>query len=845
MKFNFKKIATVFASAVMLGSTLGFAAAANYPAPFVAGGSADVAVIVGDLAATSDYLAAANVGSALATELASQTATGGSTTTSVSGEAVVLSTGNTKLYFNDTINKATSKATLSKTELPVLLKDGTLVDDAGTSYDYSQKIIVNTKYIAYGTSGSDIDDPTLYVDLGAAQASPVYNMSITFEKDVNITSGDVRGNTITMFGQDYTIGAGSDAAAGTPILYLYGAGDTVTLNEGETTTATVAGTEYTVEIVGISSSEAVSLRVDGGTVKEIAEGASSKAGDLNIYVKSAFYSAKEASSNYAELSLGSEKITLTDLQNIKTGTDDTSIYESHVDLETSGGKLSKIVMSVAATDSTLDSAEIGDSFTDTVFGTFKLEYGGSKDDLKSDDRDHIMVDTDNSENAKVTFTSDLTGTEYTLNYAHDGDGVTTTARPNLADTSNKTIHVLENETVYKNEYMVVNSGDDGRILKLTGISMASGGSTTDKVTFKDVISGEDHSATGNFTAGPRTLTIGGEDYTIHANKTEAHVKWNSGATLAIFPRIKLANGGWIAFLKDTNLSIGTYIFPSGYSTVTSETLTFGGVANISKGASLTYSDWNWTREVIENYSFHLTGLDIENDGDVDCNFSYMKGPTILFMEEKKDGDTYGDAICVPLTTTGTTELAIDTPLFGDLDGRGASRLVTWTSDTYTSSAMDAYGTYVEKNTATGTNQKVDIYYPDEQMEMNIIIGASDAGITSSTSASDVTELGTPVYSDSEITQVQGRNLIVVGGSCINKVAANLLTGSTAALCGADFTTETTVSSGQYIIKVVESPYSSDKIAMLVAGYEAADTLSATNYLTTEKPASDVGTEIIA
>ena len=70
MKFNFRKIASVLASAVMLGSTAGFAAAAmNYPAPFVKLGVADVAVVVGGSAASSDYLAAVDLGQNLQAEL--------------------------------------------------------------------------------------------------------------------------------------------------------------------------------------------------------------------------------------------------------------------------------------------------------------------------------------------------------------------------------------------------------------------------------------------------------------------------------------------------------------------------------------------------------------------------------------------------------------------------------------------------------------------------------------------------------------------------------------------------------------------------------------------------------
>jgi len=95
MKFNFRKIASVFASVVMLGSTVGIAAAANYPAPFVAGGAADVAIVYGTGAGISftDGLAASEIQSSLQYELGSQTASGGTTSAgTVSGEAKAIET---------------------------------------------------------------------------------------------------------------------------------------------------------------------------------------------------------------------------------------------------------------------------------------------------------------------------------------------------------------------------------------------------------------------------------------------------------------------------------------------------------------------------------------------------------------------------------------------------------------------------------------------------------------------------------------------------------------------------------------------------------------------------------
>ena len=80
-------------------------------------------------------------------------------------------------------------------------------------------------------------------------------------------------------------------------------------------------------------------------------------------------------------------------------------------------------------------------------------------------------------------------------------------------------------------------------------------------------------------------------------------------------------------------------------------------------------------------------------------------------------------------------------------------------------------------------------------------------------------------------------MIVVGGSCINTVAASLL-GSSSPLCGSDFTSITGVSNGEYLIETFAR--SGGKIATLVAGYEAADTTNAASALTTKNPEITVG-----
>ncbi len=90
---------------------------------------------------------------------------------------------------------------------------------------------------------------------------------------------------------------------------------------------------------------------------------------------------------------------------------------------------------------------------------------------------------------------------------------------------------------------------------------------------------------------------------------------------------------------------------------------------------------------------------------------------------------------------------------------------------------------------------------------------------------------------SEITSVEADNLIVVGGPCANKVAATVM-GQSGDQCAAGFT------EGKAMVKLYEQ--STGKVAMLVAGYSAADTRRATNVVAdyAKYKSSMKGTEVV-
>src|SRR6056297_2263818 len=69
MKFNFKKISAVIAGALVTGMTLGTAAAATYPTPFVEDGQANTAIVYGSDALSSDQVSAGNLQTDLQEEL--------------------------------------------------------------------------------------------------------------------------------------------------------------------------------------------------------------------------------------------------------------------------------------------------------------------------------------------------------------------------------------------------------------------------------------------------------------------------------------------------------------------------------------------------------------------------------------------------------------------------------------------------------------------------------------------------------------------------------------------------------------------------------------------------------
>jgi len=846
MKFNFKKITSVIASAVMLGSTMGFAAAVAYPAPFVQGGAANVGIVVGANAQNSDYLAAMGLGNALQAELAKQTATTTTTTATTTGEGVNMATSARGLYYGDAINVA--RTSLTSSELPNVLADGTFGDLTGTEYTYNQQITPGNTVTDFDTSGGDLDDPVLYLDVGTTATDPLYNYTLSFNKNLNVSDAtNVQGQKISILGVDYIIGAGSTNTT----LYLYGSGETIVVSQDEAQTVRVGDKDHVIELVTTTGTNTAKISVDGSTRSVVKSSRYQFPDDVVVYIKDVTHPSFQGDLRSVELIIGAKALKLENGKKAKTGADETSIKETNVVVNAADyGVISGFTVQVAMANSELDHLAIGDSFTDPVFGGLSVQFADVVPALDSEARGNIKVDTDNARFGYLTFTSARAGSagEQKITYVYDNDTTDSAVQPLLAHQTISSadkgqIKVVEGQNAKEGDWIVVNQGDSGVILEVDDIENDPDALNID-VTLTDAITGTSETKTlANGTGGfsKEVSMFGGTGYTIFANRagTSLNITWDSTTATTVFPRIKLKDGGYLALLTETTLANATsVILPNGDTTLTTT-----GTKISNETALHTVGEINWLTDN-SGGSAKIWGI----NGTTICNFTATNGPAVLFMEPKKwDDSTYGDFICVPLTATSgsSPEIKTGTPVISGTN----SGFVTFTSDTYKKQAVDQYGSLVTYEDRTNENGAATIAYPAAQMKVDAFFTEVGATVTPGSSGSgSVEELGSVAVTDSEVSSVQDRNLIVVGGSCINSVAAKIVGGS---YCGAAFTDATKgngtgVGADQFLIKVVDAATAggtTGRIAMLVAGYDAEDTTKAVEYLKNEKPKTDVGTEL--
>ena len=340
----------------------------------------------------------------------------------------------------------------------------------------------------------------------------------------------------------------------------------------------------------------------------------------------------------------------------------------------------------------------------------------------------------------------------------------------------------EGDSVYKDDYFVVTSGtaSDGSaksyLLQYKGADKQT--KTSPKIKFKNTGSGE-------------TL--------------EYSVSGVSAGTTGTIATIKL--GGY-SFIVQNASSVESDDFQldvdlDGGGSVGSNTVNFIDV----NGAQFAFA-------------FNLTGA---------ANASTSRGDEwVQITQTTPNGDDYDNVVPSTLNfnITVTTDPEVRTSFSG-------LTLKTPDGKSEIAYGYTSMGTFVTQKSPSSDPQEYVLNYPEKQRLPQVYFTAQ--GATSKTSTAKGEMVAVTVVDatklDSEVADVKAQNLIVVGGPCVNSVAAELLGNPTN--CAEGF------APGKARIKLVEN---AGKVAMLVAGYSGADTRLAGKVLA-HKADSLTGTEV--
>ena len=804
----------------------------------------DTLIVVGANAITQDVVGAINIGGALAQHGATTTVTSLAGATGAVTGGMSLATSTTPLYMYDDVTAA--RTTIAKGDLSVL-DSGVVQDDSGVDYKYDQYITLGTGAVTYNKE-ADMSDPVLSVNMTSLTATPLYTAKVVFNNAINMsdTTKAFGGNTIALFGKEYTIGSTSTNTK----LVLFGSGDAATLADGEETTVTVGGTSYTVKMIGVSSATIAVISVDGDS-RSLTKGSSYNIKGLDIYVNDLYFFSKEGSVSSAKLSFGSSRITLEHQQAVKTGTADTTVEGT---LVTIGGsaEVATIEVAVAAADTSTAFLQEGTSFVDPVFGSFKLAFSGINPSLADSGRDEIKVTTSGNDRATVTAT-DYNGYTKSIDFARDSAPATMSTELSFQDVNQYNYNVVEGAAVTKSHYLVADAGDFSHLFQVTGLSSLT--TTSAKATLKDVFSGTSYEITLNST-GQGSKVIDGQVY--YANVTASTVPtleltWGSGATNAntgdkttVFPGIKLKNGEYLYLTaKEQAVTIAdtdkTFKLPSGSAggtagDITIVNATVGGHFNITVTSPAATHTGAASYQVLVGSQYY----NITRTSGTAATISLSSGttgtsitqPAVMVMEEKDDNSAYNTVVVQTSDDTDSIKVSSTVLISGANSGGKSS-----TSDSSVTRYVDLFGALVSVD--IDSDGTVTMLYPDTQAIAGVYALETAAavpavGVASATGTGTVNQPslnGGVSKVDTEITSADKteKNLILVGGPAANALVAEL------AAANKTHSMDTWMADlvGKYVIQAVEDAFAEGKTAIVVAGYEYAQTQAASLKLATE------------
>ena len=816
MKFSFKKISAVIAGALITGMTLGTASAATYPNPFVENGQANTAVVYGSDAMSSDQVAAGNI----QTDLQDELDIGGSTPTTSSGLGDEYSLVTEDLVLDESFGDSLSDR---DDELPVLLAEDTLEDESGDDNEdeviYEQELsyegmvkyapLSDSEDYAVNTDESGDELPVLHIDQSGGEA---YNLTVEFQDTIDATAYD-DSESITIANKELTFDP--QMVPEDEELVLFESKNTITVNAGES--ETVDGD--TIEVVGAdtdSDPTTATLLINGEQYQ--VEAGDKEAG---YYVSEIFSQTVPTQTASVKLFAGSNEWVIEDFGQLADIEVEGEALDG-VQVKTDGNatNLNSLEFVVTPSDMEADEKsylEVGEELVDPLFGSFKMLFDSVEPELKADSKGTVNLDV-SSGTVDLTFTN-MGGNEFSISPMEindDDDAVISHEDWYTAATYDS----LEEGDIF------IASEDTGKedemtyIYKVRNIDAGDDTDGDEEIEFEELISGNVVKVDDNEEIRDTGLQVA--DF----EDTEASIELlDMGDNAAsvnneLFTRegmsIKLVKGAEIDATSvgsaPNTLEINGVNYTANTGTALNDSLYAAGYETDVQG------------DIVQINGFQVNSLNTYGDADANATSG------VLFGEDRNE----------EISLEGGARGMISAGIGIDSDDEDL-KLMTYYSEEFQDHsiggdntdkefALSELGTYTEADSDEWTY--LDIWTPtDTQTMYNVyfsMVSGEDGGTTP--------ETGVMLVKDTEMDSVSDKNLVVVGGSCVNTAAAQLL-GVDYQTCGSDFTEAAEVGNGEALIK----GYSADEQdltsehAVLVAGYSASDTTNAATYLMNEYP----------
>ncbi len=727
MKINFRKISAIAASALMTGMTMGAAAAANYPAPFVSGGSANVAVVYGTGAGVSnlDFVQAGNIQTSLA-----EYVTGGSVTVE-GGESFVLEKTSNKFNFGESLT--TLYTSLDNGELKEFLADGTY-KDTGIDEDYEQTITLESKNLELFADRDYNDEEPTY---GFRWSNGEKILTYEIEFDNEIAWADLEETNLPIMDKEFYV-----VSADVGELVLLDSAQKTVISEGES--KTMAGKTVSIEYI---ENNAVKFNVDGeitdtltstDKVFELEDGSYIVANDI-------MFASKESGVSKVEFSIGMGQLTVADGEEID------------------------------ANDEAIDGLEV--TFTDTATGLTALAFEWYSDGDSFLTEESALTMPEPFDSIMLVFNGLNFPTEYETIALEAGETLTLS---------------MENYDLPLMWWDGSDAllGEENYLLKLA----TAGNSTTYNVT-APLTGGIEVQEDNRFLVTSMDTDLN-EIETLYYEVTTVDYDADDDFTVTLKD---LISGDTITFQDELDSE------EVGEVTVELAAVTTDYAYLKFTGTNIGY-----------RYAVSDTGMLVTLPTDV-SSVNTTTNASIVFEEQNKDGDV-GDSseeITAYVVATDDDTLHVNGHSLTGVD-------VEDSEDVWIANQASDLASKVIWDTSEDDNQ-FEIQYYGEEVTAKVMVVGGDAAVSPGEST-----LGNVLVKDSEVSSVATKNLIVVGGSCINSAAAALVGGTK---CGAAWTEATGIGTGQFLIKGYEDSTITTGLALLVAGYEAEDTVKATTYLT--------------